>query len=107
MFSSFKNAKQGSYIDYINQESQLTMNIFDAEWRAFLGILEYKVDLYGRVFGVVDSRNTTQICNSCKFVMGTNNTEKLVLRVREWNCPNYGIHHVKDWNVVSNVLLVG
>jgi len=35
--------------------------------------------------------------------VGTSNTEKLVLSIRELNCPNYGIHHVREWNVANNI----
>jgi len=82
----------------------LAMSIADAGWRIFLGMLEYKADLYGRKFITVDPKNTTQTCNSCKFVMGTKKTEKLTLSDREWNCPNCGAHHIRDWNAANNIL---
>jgi len=82
----------------------LAMSIADVGWRTFLGMLEYKADLYGREFITVDPKNTTQTCNNCKFVMGTNNTEKLTLSDREWNCPNCGAHHIRDWNAANNIL---
>jgi len=82
----------------------LAMSIADVGWRTFLGMLEYKADLYGREFITVDPKNTTQPCNNCKFVMGTNNTENLTLSDREWNCPNCGAHHIRDWNAANNIL---
>jgi len=85
----------------------LAMSIADAGWRMFLGMLEYKANLYGREFVTVDPKNTTQTCNDCKFVMGTNNTEKLTLSDREWNCPNCGVHHIRDWNAANNILEKG
>jgi len=39
--------------------------------------------------------------------MGTNNTEKLTLSDREWNCPNCGVHHIRDWNAANNILEKG
>ena len=85
----------------------LAMSIADAGWRMFLGMLEYKADLYGRKFITIDPKNTTQTCNCCKFVMGTNNTKKLTLSDREWNCPNCGVHHIRDWNAANNILEKG
>jgi len=83
------------------------MSIADVGWRTFLGMLEYKADLYGREFITVNPKNTTQTCNNCKFVMGTNDTEKLTLSDREWNCPNCGVHHIRDWNAANNILEKG
>ena len=82
----------------------LALSISDVGWRTFLGMLAYKADLYGRQFVTVTPRNTTQTCNSCDFVMGTNNTKKLTLADREWTCPNCGAHHIRDWNAAKNIL---
>ena len=53
----------------------LALSISDVGWRTFLGILAYKADLYGHQFVTVNFQNTTQTCDDCDFVMGTNNTK--------------------------------
>ncbi len=82
----------------------LALSISDVGWRAFLGMLAYKADLYGRQFVTVNPQNTTQTCHDCGFVMGTSDTKKLTLADREWTCPNCDIHHIRDWNAAKNIL---
>ncbi|NEF92922.1 RNA-guided endonuclease InsQ/TnpB family protein, partial [Ligilactobacillus murinus] len=62
----------------------LAMSISDVGWRSFLQKLEYKANLYGRIFITVNPKNTTQMCHTCKFVMGTDDTQKLTLKDRQW-----------------------
>ena len=82
----------------------LAMSISDVGWRSFLENMEYKSVMYGRKFVTVDPKNTTQKCHDCGFVMGTENTEKLTLKDREWTCPNCGTFHIRDVNASLNIL---
>ena len=82
----------------------LALSISDVGWRSFLEKMEYKSVMYGRTFVTVDPKNTTQKCHDCGFVMGTENTEKLTLKDREWTCPNCGTFHIRDVNASLNVL---
>ncbi|MCL8206192.1 transposase [Ligilactobacillus agilis] len=82
----------------------LAMSISDVGWRTFLQKLEYKANLYGRTFITVDPKNTTQMCHECKFVMGTNDTQKLTLKDRQWTCPQCGAFHIRDHNASLNIL---
>lgn len=82
----------------------LALSVSDVGWRTFLSMLSYKADIYGRKFVTISPRNTTQTCHSCHFVMGTNGTDKLTLKDREWICPNCGTHHIRDWNAAKNIL---
>jgi len=82
----------------------LAMSISDVGWRSFLEKMEYKSVMYGRTFVTVDPKNTTQKCHDCGFVMGTENTEKLTLKDREWTCPNCGTFHIRDVNASLNIL---
>lgn len=82
----------------------LALSISDVGWRTFLQKLEYKANLYGRTFITIDPKNTTQMCHECKFVMGTNNTQKLTLKDRQWICPNCGTFHIRDHNASLNIL---
>ena len=82
----------------------LAMSIADVGWRSFLQKLEYKANLYGRTFITVDPKNTTQMCHECKFVMGTDDTQKLTLKDRQWTCPRCGAFHIRDHNASLNIL---
>ena len=82
----------------------LAMSIADVGWRTFLQKLEYKANLYGRTFITIDPKNTTQMCHECKFVMGTNDTQKLTLKDRQWTCPQCGAFHIRDHNASLNIL---
>ena len=82
----------------------LAMSISDVGWRSFLEKMEYKSVMYGSKFVTVDPKNTTQECHDCGFVMGTENTEKLTLKDREWTCPNCGTFHIRDVNASLNIL---
>ena len=82
----------------------LAMSISDVGWRTFLQKLEYKANLYGRTFITVDPKNTTQMCHKCKFVMGTDDTQKLTLKDRQWICPQCGTFHIRDHNASLNIL---
>lgn len=82
----------------------LAMSISDVGWRSFLQKLEYKANLYGRTFITVNPKNTTQMCHTCKFVMGTGDTQKLTLKDRQWTCPRCGAFHIRDHNASLNIL---
>ncbi len=85
----------------------LAMSIADVGWRTLLGMLAYKADLYKRQFVTVDPRNTTQMCSTCSFVMGTEATQKLILTDRQWTCPRCAAYHVRDHNAAKNILAKG
>lgn len=85
----------------------LALSISDVGWRSFLDMLDYKADLYGRTFIKVNPRNTTQTCHDCGFVMGTDGTQKLTLKDREWTCPHCGAYHIRDHNAAQNILTKG
>lgn len=85
----------------------LAMSIADVGWRTFLGMLEYKAPLYGRIFIEVNPAYTTQTCYDCGFVMGSADTKRLTLRDREWTCPVCHVHHVRDHNAAQNILTKG
>ena len=85
----------------------LAMSISDVGWRSFLQKLDYKANLYNRTVISVNPKNTTQTCYTCGFIMGTNGTDKLSLKDREWTCPNCHEHHIRDWNAAKNILAKG
>ena len=59
---------------------------------------------YAHYFITVDLKNTMQMCHTCKFVMGTDDTQKLTLKDRQWTCPQCGAFHIRDHNASLNIL---
>lgn len=82
----------------------LAMSISDAGWREFLLKMQQKAQMYNKTFIMVDPRNTTQTCSNCGHIMGHDNTKKLTLKIREWDCPKCGYHHIRDCNAAINIL---
>jgi len=73
----------------------------DAAWRGFIGMLEYKADLYGTHVVQVNPAGTTKECAECGV-----ETEK-PLWVREHSCPSCGFKTDRDENASYNVLSRG
>ena len=86
----------------------LAKSISDVGWRTFIQKLTYKSELYGKTFLTVDPKNTTQTCNDCGYLMGSDDkSNRLSLRNREWTCPNCGEFHIRDHNAAKNILRKG
>lgn len=81
----------------------LGKSISDAGWAEFVRQLEYKSKWYGKTFFKIGRfYASSQICSCCGHKDG-----KKALDVREWTCPSCGIHHDRDLNAATNVLLKG
>ena len=65
------------------------------------------VSIFDRQFITASSKNTTQTCHDCGFVMGSTGTKKLTLADREWICPQCHVHHIRDYNAALNILEKG
>ena len=86
----------------------LAKSIADVGWRTFTQKLTYKAELYGKTFITVDPKNTTQMCSNCGYVCGIDDRHSLLtLKDREWDCPNCGKHHIRDYNAALNILAKG
>jgi putative transposase len=83
--------------------TRLAKSIHDPGWTRFVDMLEYKAALYGREFIKIDRfAPTTKTCSSCGA-----RTERLPLRIREWECPRCGMRHDRDVNAALNILALG
>ncbi|MEU9883898.1 transposase [Sphaerisporangium sp. NPDC051011] len=82
--------------------TRLAKSVHDAGWSAFVGMLEYKAALYGRVFHRIDRWfPSSKLCSDCGAV-----AESMPLRVREWTCA-CGAVHDRDVNAARNILAAG
>ncbi|MGY0486453.1 RNA-guided endonuclease InsQ/TnpB family protein [Streptomyces sp. WG-D5] len=78
----------------------LAKSIHDAGWSAFLDMLEYKAQRYGRVFQRTGrSFPSSQRCSNpaCHRIDGPK-----PLNVRTWTCPGCGTVHDRDVNAARN-----
>jgi putative transposase len=79
--------------------TRLAKSIHDAGWAAFVAMLEYKTQLYGREFCRIGRfEPTSQVCSAC----GAKDGSK-PLRVRTWQCPSCGVWLDRDINAAVNV----
>ena len=83
--------------------TRLAKSVHDACWSAFVAMLEYKAERYGRHFGTIGRFvPSTGPCSAC----GVNSGSK-PLHVRQWTCPACGTVHDRDLNAAKNILALG
>ncbi|MEU7858393.1 transposase [Nonomuraea sp. NPDC049141] len=82
--------------------TKLAKSVHDAGWSAFVAMLEYKANLYGRTFAKIGRFfPSSKLCSSCGSVAG-----QMPLNVREWAC-SCGAVHDRDVNAAINILTAG
>jgi putative transposase len=81
----------------------LAKAISDVGWSEFVSQLEYKAQWYGRHLVKIDKwYPSSKRCFDCGHIL-----DSLILDVREWTCPECGVHHDRDINAAKNILAVG
>ncbi|MGW3653889.1 RNA-guided endonuclease InsQ/TnpB family protein [Streptomyces sp. NPDC000878] len=79
--------------------TRLAKSVHDAGWTAFVNMLEYKAQRYGRTLVKIGRfEPTSQVCSTC----GVKDGPK-PLNVREWTCTACGTVHNRDHNAAINV----
>ncbi|MEU8058708.1 RNA-guided endonuclease InsQ/TnpB family protein [Microbispora bryophytorum] len=82
--------------------TRLAKSVHDAGWSAFVGMLEYKARLYGRIFHRIDRWfPSSKLCSACGALAAS-----MPLNVRQWECP-CGAVHDRDVNAAINILAAG
>ena len=81
----------------------LAKSLSDASFGMFRRMLEYKCERYGRALWLVDRfYPSSKRCHKCGHVR-----DRLPLSLREWDCPECGAHHDRDFNAAVNIDLAG
>jgi putative transposase len=85
------------------QNHGLAKAISDVGWSEFVRQLEYKATWYGRSLVKIDKwYPSSKRCFDCGHLL-----DSLSLDIREWTCPECGVHHDRDINAAKNILAVG
>jgi putative transposase len=86
-------------------KTRMAKSVLDAGWGLLKTQLQYKGQQAGRAVLVIDERNTTRACNSCRALTGPTGLDSLV--VRSWMCSGCGDTHDRDVNAAKNILSAG
>ncbi|MCH5673610.1 RNA-guided endonuclease InsQ/TnpB family protein [Streptomyces gilvus] len=79
--------------------TRLAKSVHDAGWTAFVTMLEYKAERYGRTLIKTGRYEpTSQVCSTCGIKDGPK-----PLHIREWTCTACGTVHDRDHNAALNV----
>lgn len=82
----------------------LAKAVSSVSWYEFFRELEYKCNWYGRTIVKIPTfYPSSQTC----YVCGFKHAYVKNLNVRDWQCPNCGFQHDRDWNAAINILTVG
>ena len=90
-------------IEGMKKNHKLAYSISDVRWSQLLNFIQYKCHWYEKKFVQVDRfYASSKICSCC----GTYHKDIVnSLSVREWTCPDCGVHHDRDVNAAKNILI--
>ena len=80
-------------------------DISDVSWYEFVRQLEYKCLWHGKILSKIDTfYPSSQLCSNCGY---RNYALRGNTSIREWTCPECGVHHDRDINAAINILNEG
>jgi putative transposase len=83
-------------------KTRLAKSVLDAGWGMLKTQLQYKGEHAGRSVFIVDERNTTRACSSCRALTGPTGLD--MLSVSTWVCSACGDTHDRNVNAAKNIL---
>jgi putative transposase len=86
-------------------KTRMAKSVLDAGWGMLKAQLLYKGQQAGRCVRIINERNTTRACSSCKALTGPVGLD--MLSVRSWMCVSCGDTHDRDINAARNILFAG
>jgi putative transposase len=86
-------------------KTPLAKSVLDAGWGMLKTQLHYKGEHAGRSVIIVNEKNTTRACSSCRALTGPRGLD--MLAVRTWVCSACGGMHDRDVNAARNILFAG
>jgi putative transposase len=86
-------------------KTRMAKSVLDAGWGMLRTQLLYKSQQAGRCVRIINEKNTTRTCSSCKALTGPAGLD--MLDVRSWICVSCGVTHDRDVNAARNILFAG
>ena len=103
------NKYEAVFVEDINmqgmsQSLHLGKSTLDNSFGVFRNLLAYKFADRGKIFHKINKfAPSSQICSNC----GRKHSFTKDLSVREWTCPDCGMHHDRDINAAKNIREIG
>ena len=87
-----------------DKKKAFNKSLSDASLSKLCSLIEWKSKIKGKIYYKINTYYpSSQICSHC----GYKNNEIKDLSIREYNCPECGVHNDRDINASLNILLEG
>jgi IS605 OrfB family transposase len=103
--NDYQTIKIGDVSSLKLAKTRMAKSVLDAGWGMLKTQLQYKGQQAGRSVIIVNERDSTRTCSSCKALMGPTGLDMLVIRT--WVCGACGDIHDRDVNAARNILSAG
>jgi putative transposase len=103
--NAYQTIKIGDVSSLKLAKTWMAKSVLDAGWGMLKTQLQYKGQQAGRCVLIVNERNTTRTCSSCKALTGPTGLDMLAVRI--WVCSACGDMHDRDVNAARNILSAG
>jgi putative transposase len=103
--SSYQTIVIGDVSSLKLAKTAMAKSVLDAGWGMLKTQLQYKGAYAGRSVFIVNEKNTTRACSSCRALTGPRGLD--MIAVRSWVCSACGGTHDRDVNAAKNILSAG